>query len=91
MNKSECKKYIKKAYNNIKEQNKSITLNNLENEMKKELNNDCKIYIAYSKMALYTLLKSATDITVKELSNEIDVIVRLYDKDCIINKTKNIK
>lgn len=91
MNKNECKKYLKKAYSNMKKQNKSITLYNLENDMKNEFNKDFELYIAYSKMALYTLLKSATDITENELSKEIDVMIRIYNKNSIINKSKNLK
>ena len=47
MNKVECKKYLKKAFNSIKAQNKSITINNLENEMKNIINCEINLYIAY--------------------------------------------
>lgn len=35
MDKYQCKKYIKKAYCNIKEQNKTLTIENLEIEIRR--------------------------------------------------------
>ena len=54
MNKQECKKYLKRAYKKIKEQNKSITPSNIEVEMRKQIKAEEEIYIAYSKIALHT-------------------------------------
>ena len=44
MNKTECKKYLRKAFNNIKKQNKSITIENLEREMNKIIEIDSNIF-----------------------------------------------
>lgn len=90
MNKNECKKYIKRAFNRLKDQNKSVTPINLEIEMQREIKTESDLYIAYSKMALYTLLNSATDITAKHLTNEIDVMPRLYSKYEVIIKANNL-
>lgn len=90
MNKNECKKYIKKAFNNIKAQNKSITINNLENEMLNLINEDRELYIAYGKMALYTLLNSASFITDKDLEKEVDVLKIIYKDNKILEKASNL-
>lgn len=90
MNKQECKKYLKRAFNRLKEQNKSLTIENLKIEMQKEIDAESEIYIAYSKMALYTLLNSDTDINVKQLLAEIDAITQIYSEYEIILKSNNI-
>ena len=51
MNKNECKKYIRKAFNKVKFQGKDLTPKNLEIEMKNIINNESRIYIAYGKRA----------------------------------------
>lgn len=90
MNKNECKKYIRKAFNNMKAQNKSITIKNLENEMLNLIDEDKELYIAYGKMALYTLLNSASIITDKDLEKEIDVLKIIYKDEKIVNKASNL-
>lgn len=90
MNKQECKKYLKRAYKKIEEQNKSITPSNIEIEMRKQIKAEEEIYIAYSKMALHTLLHSATIITTKHLEEEIDTMDELYNEVEIIIKANSL-
>lgn len=52
MNKNECKKYIKRASKSLEYQNKNINYENLEIEMKKEINKEVKLYITYGKVAI---------------------------------------
>lgn len=90
MNKNECKKYIKRAYYRMFSQNKSMTVGNLEIEMKKVINDEADTYIAYGKIAIHNLNKSATEITAKELECQIDVIPKIYTKSQVIEKTKKM-
>lgn len=90
MNKVECKKYLKKAFDSIKAQNKSITINNLENEMKNIINCEINLYIAYSKLALHTLLNSGTTITTKSLIEELEVIPKIYNEIDAIKKSEKL-
>ena len=78
MNKTECKKYLRKAFNNIKKQNKSITIENLEREMNKIIEIDSNIYIDYSKIALKNLLAAPNEITAQSLTEQIDIIQKIY-------------
>lgn len=80
MNKGECKKYLKKSFDSIKAQNKSITMHNLEKLMKYQINNETKLYIAYSKIALYTLLNSGTSITLENLLKEVEIMPKIYNE-----------
>lgn len=79
MNKIECKKYLRRAYKNIVNSNKEITPENIENEMKKEIKKQASEYIEYSKMAVNNMLNSANSIiTLNDLLEEIDVLIKLY-------------
>ena len=80
MNKNECKKYIKKAFNSIEAQNKPRTIHNLEKLMKYKINRETELYIAYSKIALYTLLNSGTDVNLENLFKELEVIPKIYNE-----------
>ena len=84
MNKTECKKYLRKAFNNIKKQNKSITIENLEREMNKIIEIDSNIYIDYSKIALKNLLAAPNEITAQNLTEQIDIIQKIYTERQII-------
>lgn len=90
MNKNECKKYLKRAVRALINKNKSITVSNLEMEMQEVINSESKIYIAYSKIALHTLLRSATKITPNELATEIDTISKIYNINDILAKSKDL-
>lgn len=86
MNKTECKKYLRKAFNNIKKQNKTITIENLEREMNKIIEIDSNIYIDYSKIALKNLLAAPNEITAQNLTEQIDIIQKIYTERQIILK-----
>lgn len=91
MNKSDCKKYLKRAYKQIIAHNKSITSENIENEMKKVMEEQVLEYIAYSKIAVHNMQKSANEIiTLKDLEGEIDVLPRIYTKIAAIKKAENL-
>ncbi len=90
MNKVECKKYLKRTLKSLTYQRKSINYKNLEEEMGKEMNYDVKVYTAYAKLSLYTLLNSNTDITSKQLCKEIDVIPKIYQFSDVIEKAKKL-
>ena len=80
MNKYQCKKYIKKAYCNIKGQNKTLTIENLEKEIRREIEKEAGIYIDCAKIALNNLSHSANDISAKDLIGQVDVILKIYDE-----------
>ena len=84
MNKTECKKYLRKAFNNIKKQNKTITIENLEREMNKIIEIDSNIYTDYSKIALKNLLAAPNEITAQSLTEQIDIIQKIYTERQII-------
>lgn len=88
MNKSECKRYIKKSIKNILESNKRMTFRNLEIEMNKVMEEKYAEYIAYAKISLHTLQNSANEIVPKDVAEEIDSICKLYNKVEIIEKAK---
>lgn len=90
MNKRECKKYIKQAFHVLSSQNMSMNPKNLEICMKKVIKQEERIYVAYGKMAMYLLNNSATDITAKQLAEEIDVIPRIYSEIDLVNKTESM-
>lgn len=59
--------------------NKEITPDNMENEMIKEIKKQGSEYIAYSKIAVSNMLNSANSlITLNDLLEEIDVLVKIY-------------
>jgi len=91
MNKNECKKYLKKAYKQVIAHNKSITPKNIEDEMKKVIDEQGIEYIAYAKIAVDNMKTSANEvITIKDLINEIDVLPRIYTTLSAIKKAENL-
>ena len=87
MNKQECKKYIKRAYKNLINSNKEITPDNMEKEMIKEIKKQGSEYIAYSKIAVSNMLNSANSlITLNDLLEEIDVLVKIYPHTPKLNR-----
>lgn len=90
MNKRECKKYIKQAFNKLSLQNMEINPKNLEICMKRVIKEEERIYVAYGKMAMYLLNNSATEITAKQLAEEVDIIPRVYNEIDLINKTESM-
>lgn len=90
MNKNECKKYIKRAFNRMKIQSKSMTPENIAIEMKREIDNESEIYIAYAKLAMHNLNNSATEITAKQLAMQIDVVPQIYNPIDAIIKSKSL-
>lgn len=90
MNKNECKKYIRKTFNNLLKQRKEITMQNLEIQMKKEINNEMKLYLAYGKIAIHNINLSANKITIKEMMAQIDTISSLYSQSEAIKKAETL-
>ena len=90
MNKVECKKYIRRAFRKMKNQNKNMTPQNLAIEMEREIKEEALIYMAYGELAMHLLNKSATEITAKQLASEVDVIPSIYSNSEIILKSKNL-
>lgn len=89
MNKVECKKYIRRAFRNMKKQNKSMTPQNLAMETERVIKEEASMYIAYGKIAMHLLNKSATQITAKQLAAEVDVIPSIYNsREIILNAEK---
>ena len=87
MNKQDCKKYIKRAYKNLINSNKEITPDNTEKEMIKEIKKQGSEYIAYSKIAVSNMLNSANSlITLNDLLEEIDVLVKIYPHTPKLNR-----
>lgn len=87
MNKQDCKKYIKRAYKNLINSNKEITPDNMEKEMIKEIKKQVSEYIAYSKIAVSNMLNSANSlITLNDLLEEIDVLVKIYPHTPKLNR-----
>ena len=87
MNKQDCKKYIKRAYKNLINSNKEITPDTMEKEMIKEIKKQGSEYIAYSKIAVSNMLNSANSlITLNDLLEEIDVLVKIYPHTPKLNR-----
>ena len=87
MNKQDCKKYIKRAYKNLINSNKEITPDNMEKEMIKEIKKQGSEYIAYSKITVSNMLNSANSlITLNDLLEEIDVLVKIYPHTPKLNR-----
>lgn len=90
MNKHECKKYIKRAYDRLRIQSKSMTPENIAIEMERVINSESRIYVAYAKLAMYNLNHSANEINAKQLMAQVDVIPKIYDQSDILIKAENI-
>ena len=90
MNKHECKKYIKRAYDSLKAQSKRMTPENIAIEMESIINSESKIYIAYAKLAMYNLNHSAGEINAQQLLAQVDVIPKIYNQSDILIKAENI-
>ncbi|MFR2788057.1 MAG: hypothetical protein ACLTBX_04640 [Clostridia bacterium] len=91
MNKQECKKYLKRAYKKIKEHNKNLDIENIEFEMEMVVREQMNEYIAYSKIAIYNMIKSGNiEITLKDLLSEIDILPTIYSKEKAIEIAKKL-
>ena len=91
MNKHECKKYLKRAYKKIKEHNKNLDIENIEFEMEMVVREQMNEYIAYSKIAIYNMIKSGNiEITLKDLLSEIDILPTIYSKEKAIEIAKKL-
>ena len=90
MNKRECKKYIRKAFLNLKAQSKKISIENLSMEMDKVIEQEKQVYIAYAKIGLYLIKNSANEITANEIIKGIDVIPQVYSLDDLLRKANTI-
>ncbi len=91
MNRTKCKKYLTKAYTHTIAQNKSITPENIEMEMKKVIEQENLEYIAYSKIAVYDMQNSANEmITLNDLLKEVDILPEVYTKMAAILRAKKI-
>jgi len=90
MNKVECKKYIRRAFRKMKNQNKSMTPQNLAMEMERAIKEETSMYIAYGKIAMHLLNKSATEITAKQLASEIDIIPSIYNSKEVLDIAKKL-
>lgn len=90
MNKRECKKYIRRAFDNLCANNMTKNPKNLEICMRRIIKEESRKYIAYGKMAMYILNNSANNITANQLIKEIDIIPRLYNEIDLINKTERM-
>lgn len=90
MNKTELKKYIKRAYARMEYQSKAMTPENIAIEMDREIKNESKIYIAYAKLAMHNLNKSASKVTAKQLAAQIDVIPNVYSQIDVMLKAKKM-
>ena len=89
MNKQECKKYFKKAYKKIIEQNKNLNTKNIEFEMKNIAKEQLTEYIAYSKIAVNNMKSSGNlKITLKDLLAQIDILPKIYSKERAIEHVK---
>ena len=90
MNKNECKKYMKRAYARLLFYSKTMNPKNLAIEMEREIKNESKVYIAYAKLAMHNLNKSASDITAKQLVSEINYISKVYNQLDVMTKSQNL-
>ena len=91
VNKTECKKYLARAYKQAILHNKSITTQNIETEMINVINNQAKEYIAYCKIAIYNLQNSAnSSIKLKDLYDEIEILPDLYNSTSAIKRAKKL-
>ena len=91
VNKTECKKYLARAYKRAILHNKSITTQNIETEMINVINNQAKEYIAYCKIAIYNWQNSAnSSIKLKDLYDEIEILSDLYNNTSAIKRAKEL-
>lgn len=82
MDREDCKKYLKRAYKKILENKEILNVKSIEYYMKKVTDEQMKEYISYSKIAINNLLKSGnSEITLKNLLGEIDILPKIYSKD----------
>lgn len=86
MNKTECKKYLRRGYKKAIAHKKSITPKNIEDEMRNAMKEEAEGYIAYSKIAVRNMQECANDIiTLKDLMNEIDILPTIYSERTAID------
>ena len=91
MNKLECKRYIKIAYKNLINYNRNISISNIESEMKKVISEQMEEYIAYTKIAVRNMKNSGNlEISLKDILEEIDILLKIYTKDYAINEAKKL-
>ena len=91
MNKAECKKYLKRAYKMTLLHKKSITPKNIEDELRKDMEEQGEEYIACSKIAVSNMQQCANDvITLKDLMREIDILPDIYTARAAIDYGKKI-
>lgn len=90
MNKTECKRYIKKAYMQLLSKRKDINIENIKLEMLKVMHSELNEYIAYMKIGMHNLQRSANDISVYDLMAQIDVIPEIYSKEDLIFKADKL-
>lgn len=91
MNKVECKKYLRRAYKNAIAHNKSITPKNIEDEIRKVIEEANEEYIAYSKIAVSNMQNTAnTIITLNDVLGEIDVLQQIYTEREAIQYAKKL-
>ena len=91
MNKNECKKYIRRAFKKLISDNKSISISNMEMEMKKIINEQMEEYISYTKIAIHNMKFTAnTEITLKDIFDEIDILPKIYSRKNGILRAKQL-
>ena len=90
MNRYECKKYLRRAYKRLVIQSKPMNPENIAVEMQKEIEKESKKYIAYAKLAIHNLNKSATKIDTKQLTSQIDVIDKIYNFTDMLSKIEKM-
>lgn len=79
MNKNLCKQYLRKAYKNAIKHGKLINEKNIEDEMRNIIKEQNELYIAYSKIAVYTIRNSANQpIVLPDLIMQIDILPDIY-------------
>ena len=91
MDKNECKKYIRRAFKKLISDNKSISISNMEMEMKKIINEQMEEYISYTKIAIHNMKFTAnTEITLKDIFDEIDILPKIYSRKVAILRAKQL-
>lgn len=70
---------------------KSITPKNIEDEMRKAMEEEGEEYIAYSKIAVSNMQQCANDeITLNDLISEIDILPAIYSTRAAIDYGRKI-
>lgn len=91
MNRSECKKYIRKAYKRIINSNKTLNEVNIEYEMRNILNEQIEVYVAYYKIAVHNMKNSGNiEVTLKDILSQIEILQTIYPKYDAINISKKL-